>query len=188
MKKRFAHLSKLLTVGLFAASLGLAACTAPPTVAPTSIAATDSQTGVGPDAGYPGLQATVEVTGLGTGYPAPTDRPPTPIGAVPFVLTRPIVEGAVTVTGQGRPGVPIALHDVTFMGAPIAVTTVADDGTFSFTVPALERNHRLGVTIGDLTGTDWTPEEFLQDAYWGPGAQQLPQVGFYLDTELVKEP
>lgn len=164
-----------------AASIWLAACSATPTVAPTS------DPGVtGPDGAYPPPTRAVDL--VPPGYPAPTEAPPTPPGAVPFVLTRPIVEGATTVTGTGRPGVPLQLQDVSFMGALMADATVAEDGRFSFSVAPLERNHRLGITIGDLANTDWNIDELLSPAYWGPGAQQLPQVTFYWDTELVQAP
>jgi hypothetical protein len=182
MTKRHARYGRWGPSLALMAGLWLVACTGTPTVAPTSAPNT-----VGLEGGYPAPTVAVDVAP--SGYPAQTSVPPTPLGAVPFVITRPLIEGMTAVTGTGRAGVPLLLQDVSFMGAPIAETTVDSEGQFSFNLAApLERNHRVGITIGDLSGTNWNIEELLSPAYWGPGAQQLPQVTFYWDTELVGEP
>jgi hypothetical protein len=160
---RHAHLRSVA----LAAALVLAACSTPspapsatatPLVVPTSNGA------------YP------------VGSPPPTLRG----DEVPFRLDKPIVAGATAVTGSGPAGVPILLEDVTFMGALLGQGTVGQDGRFSFSVPALEAGHRLGVTLGDISGTQWTPEQFHSPGYWGEGAMQAPNVGFFFDTAQVQ--
>lgn len=122
-------------------------------------------------------------------YPAPLQQETgTPVlaNAVPFRLNRPIIEGSKSVSGVGPPGVPIRIQDVTFMGTLLGETTIAADGTFQITVEPLEVGHRIGVSLGDFTGTEWRTEEFQSPAYHGPEAMQVPQVGFFHDTASVQ--
>ncbi len=121
-------------------------------------------------------------------YPAPSAAPTLRGDEVPFRLAKPIKAGATYVSGTGPAGVPIILADVTFMGAVMGQTTVGADGKFQFPVQALEANHRLGITLGDVTGTKFTLEQFYSDGYRGDGSMQVPNVGFYFDTALVEAP
>jgi hypothetical protein len=106
---------------------------------------------------------------------------------VPFRLAKPILAGSTTVSGTGPPGVPILLEDITFMGAVMGQTMVGADGKFQFPVEPLGANHRLGVTLGDISGTKFTQDQFNSPGYRGDGFMQVPNVGYYFDTEQVKE-
>jgi hypothetical protein len=122
------------------------------------------------------------------GYPDSTAAPTLPPGEVPFRLDKPLVAGATEVTGSGTPGVPLLLQNVTFMGEMIAQTTVDDSGRFAFTVPPLEAEVRIGISVGDLAGTRWTPDYFLAPGFRGDEGVSLPNVGYFLDTALVPAP
>ncbi len=104
---------------------------------------------------------------------------------VPFIIDRPLTEGSVTVTGRGPAKAPIILYDVTFMGVELGRTSVDGQGKFTFSVAPLQRGHRLGLALGDLAGTPWTKETLNSEQYFGPGAMQVPQVGFFNDTVIV---
>lgn len=120
---------------------------------------------------------------------APPSSAPTPVPEeiVPFRLDKPIVEGTDRVSGTGPAGVPIVLVDVTFMGPILGSGIIKSDGTFVIDVPTLEKAHRIGLAIGDLSGTQWTPEDFRALEYRGDEPQQVPQVGFFYDTTMVQE-
>lgn len=119
-------------------------------------------------------------------YPISTLAITTPSQVAKFQLIKPIIEGATQVSGIGPAGVPINLQDVTFMGTLLGQTLISPNGTFVFRVTALEKNHRIGIALGDLTGTGRAPEDFNDPAYQGEGAMQIPQVGFFYDTVLVE--
>lgn len=129
------------------------------------------------------------VTNLPIGsYPSNSPRS-TSVSAeeiVTFHLNKPVLEGAILVSGNGPAGVPLSLQDVTFMGDLLSQTIIGADGTFVFQVAALEKNHRIGIALGDLTGTRWKPEDFYDPAYQGEEAMLVPQVGFFYDTVLVR--
>lgn len=172
---RFFRLFFFLGIGL-----ALVACNAStPTPTPAS---TESQNpypvATNDISAYPALATTVP-------YPVEPTLDP---NAIPFVINVPVIEGAIEVTGSGPAGVPILLEDVTFMGVLLAETTIESDGTFKFQVTALEKNHRIGIALGDLTGTRWTPEDFSSRGYHGPKAMQVPNVSFFYDTTLVQGP
>ena len=178
-----AHFVSILLVAAFWST----ACTATtPTLAITPTVA-NSQGSAYPGAsesGYPSFSSTfAPPTG---GYPAPdATRDPS---IVPFVLDRPLVAGSTEVTGAGPAGVPIVLHDVTFMGEELGTTVVGLNNRFSIVVQPLEAAHRVGVAIGDLTGTEWTSENFEGSRFDGPQPMMVPQAGIYLDSVLVTEP
>lgn len=106
---------------------------------------------------------------------------------VPFRLNKPIFAGVDRVSGTGPAGVPIIIADVTFMGEPLGASVIGDDGTFEIRVPVLEKNHRIGIMLGDLRGTKWRVEDFYALEYRGEDPQQVPQVGFFYDTAMVQE-
>jgi hypothetical protein len=124
--------------------------------------------------------------------PSPVARPaivasPLPASnAVPFALEQPLTAGMTVVRGTGPAGVPVFIADVTFMGEPLGTGTIGPDGKFNITVPTLESKHRIGLALGEMSGTQFKPEQFYSAEFQGPGAMQLPQVGYFLDTEMVK--
>ena len=188
-----------LLLGLGITGLLLAACGS---AATTATAVPSAAYPVGPSsATSPGLPA-LSTTPLP--YPAssspaspspaasmayPVNAPPAntaPPGAVPFRLNKPVHEGDTQVTGTGTAGVPLLLQDVTFMGKDMGQMVISDKGTFVFQVPALEKNHRLGIALGNLEGTPWKAEDFTALAYQGDESMQVPWVRFYFDTVLVQ--
>jgi len=79
------------------------------------------------------------------------------------------------------------LADLTFAGQVLAFTTVDSEGKFVFeTSESLKLNHRVGIMIGDLTGTKWQRQGF-DERFHGDEARTVPQIGFYFDTCLVAE-
>jgi hypothetical protein len=92
---------------------------------------------------------------------------------------------AVEVHGTGPAGVPIFIADITFMGEPLGTGTIGPDGKFTVSVKPLPDGHRIGLALGVLTGTQWKPEDFYLQEYYGPDAMQFPQVGFFHDTVMV---
>jgi hypothetical protein len=176
--------------------LALTACsksTPAPTLA--AVAATNANTSYPApvaatvDAAYPGPSA--KIPGYADpAYPAPaipTQNPGTPITVTPFKLDIPIVEGATTVTGVGPAGAPIILADVTLNGQILSKVKVGPDGKFTFTTPApLEKGHRLGIALGDLTGTPWVEKNYDDPGFQGPQPQLVPNVGFFYDTTMVQ--
>jgi hypothetical protein len=119
-------------------------------------------------------------------YPVSTATRPGTVAAIPFRLEKPVYEGATQVFGRGPATVPIVLQDVTFAGVVLSATTIDSNGTFAFAVAPLEKNHRIGVTLGDLSGTPWQLDVFLNGAYDGDEPVFVPQVGQYFDTVLVE--
>jgi hypothetical protein len=147
--------------------------------------------------------AIVALTGCGPASPAggPLQADPPPLAAdpqpptatvpggpalTPFALARPVREGDTVVRGSGPAGVPVVLVDVTFMGQRLAQTVIGPDGTFQVTLNALEKNHRLGIMLGELTGTSWSDASFQDPGYNGPQAMQVPQIAFLFDTVFVE--
>lgn len=118
--------------------------------------------------------------------PLPTPQPPANKIAA-FRLNKPIFEGTDQVTGTGPEGVPIMIVDVTFMGEPLGQGVIGSNGVFAIKVPVLEKNHRIGIMLGNLTGTPWKMEDFYAPEYRGDEAVQMPMVGFVYDSAMVKE-
>jgi hypothetical protein len=118
--------------------------------------------------------------------PSPLNTPGVAIPVVPFRLDKPIVEGVDHVTGTGPTGVPIAIADISFMGEMLGTGKIGPDGKFSIKVPVLEKNHRIGLRVGELAGTPWKIEDFYPKGFWGDEATQVPQEGFFHDTTLVR--
>ncbi len=154
----------------------LAACTSP----------TPGSGGSATASAYP-IGSTPATNSPSVAYPiASPTRPPGSGNVTPFRLDKPIVAGATQISGTGPAGVPIVLVDVTFMGPVLGQTTIGADGKFVFQVAALEKSHRIGVTLADLTGTKWKTEDFSDQGYQGDEAVLVPQVAFFYDTALVK--
>ena len=124
-------------------------------------------------------QSPVQASPLASPLPA-SDK-----AVVPFVIERPLVAGATEVRGSGPSGVPVFIADITFMGEPLGTGTIGPDGKFAIQVSPLPASHRIGIALGVLEGTAWKPEDFYPEKFFGPGAMQVPQVGFFHDTEMV---
>jgi hypothetical protein len=127
----------------------------------------------------PPQQSPIQASPLASPLPAPAST------AISFTIDRPLVEGATEIRGTGPAGVPIYIADVTFMGDPLGTGTIGPDGKFTIQVHPLEARHRIGLALGILEGTPWKVEDFYPEKFFGPGAMQLPQVGFFYDTEMV---
>lgn len=135
---------------------------------------------------YPPPQVTVAAAEEGA-YPAPaalaeeTSRIP----IVPFAIERPVDAGSTVIRGTGPAGVPIIIVSVTFMGEVLGEGFIGDDGVFEISVPALEAENWVGVALADLTGSEFTFEDFYPTGFYGEGAAQVPQVGFVFDSVTV---
>lgn len=133
--------------------------------------------------------APVEAASAQTGYPAPVTATPetSRIPIVPFVLDRPLEPGATVVSGSGPANVPIVIANVFLMGEIIGEGTIGADGHFSFPIsPTLETGHWIGIALDNLTDSEFAYEDFYAQGFRGPGAEQVPQVGFIYDSEFVR--
>jgi hypothetical protein len=121
-------------------------------------------------------------------YPAPVQ--PTPetsrIPIVPFVLERPLKPGDTIVRGTGPANVPIIIANVFLMGEVIGEGIIDADGHFEIAVPPLEEGHWIGIALDNLSGTEYTYEDFYARGFRGEGAEQVPQVGFVYDSDFVR--
>jgi hypothetical protein len=72
------------------------------------------------------------------------------------------------------------------MGEVLAEATIQPDRKVLFLLDKpLEKDHRLGITYSDLSGTIWTQENFNDQGFNGELPRLIPQVGFFFDTVLV---
>lgn len=177
---------------------------AAPTAEPAPEAAAADAATNGDDESYPAPEPTAPPTPVGDDYPGPDAAPtaavtqdsyPAPeptepetsrIPIVPFVLERPLEPGATVVRGTGPANVPILIANVFLMGEILGEGTIDADGRFEIQVPPLEVGHWIGVAIDQLDGTDFVTSDFLAMGFRGPGAEQVPQVGFMYDAEYVR--
>ncbi len=121
----------------------------------------------------------------GQPYPPPNRAAPTG-KEVRFQIDRPVKVGDTVVRGSGPTGIPIVIMNVTMMGTILGGDDVGPDNRFEVEVPPLEPNIRIGLAIGDLTGTSHTWEEFQSEWYKGKEALLVPLVGYFQDTALVQ--
>lgn len=129
-------------------------------------------------------------TPVAMGYPAPDAYPnpsyPSPASTLQgpkFTINKPVKATDTQITGTGPAGVPIRLIDVTQAGEVIAITTIRDDGSFSFDVAGkLVAGHRVALTLGDTTGTTFNPVDFIS----GPGYQDFPLIGILFDSAYIE--
>ncbi len=104
----------------------------------------------------------------------------------PFRLDKPLVAGMTRITGSGPAGIPVLIADVTMGGDILGSATIGRNGKFEIRLQtSLEAAHRIGLTIGDLTGTGKQYQDFQQEFY-GDEAFLVPQVGFFFDTAMVR--
>jgi hypothetical protein len=73
------------------------------------------------------------------------------------------------------------------VGEVLGETVIQDDGTFEFATPPLESGVRIGIVLGNLEGTAWSPEDFYDSGYYGDDARVVPMIGFLYDTALVAD-
>jgi hypothetical protein len=114
---------------------------------------------------------------------------PGPVGrdVMPFQLDKPIPVGATRVTGRGPAGVPIMLLDITFGGPLLALGEIDEKGRFELELDKpLEANHRIGLALGNLSGSDWQSTNFSSE-FNGDEAMSVPQVGYFFDTCMIRE-
>lgn len=111
--------------------------------------------------------------------PEPTKQAPD------FTIDVRVLAGARQVSGSGPPNVPIRLVDVTEAGQELATTVVGVDGRFVFSLSdPLVAGHSVGLQIGDLTGTQFSYEDFVySDRYY-----DRPSIGILFDMASVTEP
>lgn len=133
------------------------------------------------------MQSPLEQVSPLAASPVGTPASAEPAQVVSFSLEKPIVEGTDVVRGTGVPGVPVIITNISFMGKRLGAGVVDSDGRFAIQVPALEKNLFVGLQVGDLSATQWQPEDFYGMEYRGDGAMQVPQVGFFHDTTTVAE-
>jgi hypothetical protein len=106
-------------------------------------------------------------------YPATEEEPP----GILLALERPVHSGDTTIRGVGPAGITVFVRNITQMGADIGQATIASDGTFTIQATSLQANTRIGVTT-----TASVPEGIRP----GEGALNVPQVGYFYDTVLVR--
>jgi len=114
--------------------------------------------------------------------PATAPTPTLPFGPR-FTLDRPLLPNSTVVTGQGPAGVPIRIVNVTRAGRELGAGTIGPDGRFSIEVSPLPPGERIGIMLGDVTGTPFRKEDFLR----GEGYVDIPMVGILFDTAMVEE-
>jgi len=120
-------------------------------------------------------------------YPAPSapTEETSRIPIVPFAIEQPVTAGSTVIRGTGPAGVPILVVNVTYMGEVIGEGVIGADGTFEISTTALEAETWVGVSLADLTGSDFAYEDFYASGFRGEGAAQIPQVGFVYDSVTV---
>jgi len=74
------------------------------------------------------------------------------------------------------------------MGEILGSGRINSDGTFDIPVIiSLEKNHRIGIGLGDLSGTKFFIQDFQNPGYNGDEARNLPMLNFFFDTAMVQE-
>jgi hypothetical protein len=102
-------------------------------------------------------------------------------------LDKPIAVGATRVTGRGPEDVPIVLMDITFAGPVLATGEIDGNGEFELMLnEPLEAEHRIGLSLGDLSGSKWQAADFSSD-FNGDEAINIPQIGFFFDSYMIRE-
>ena len=169
-----------------AAGAALATSAAPPE--PAAPAGSD-------ESGYP---VPLTDTEAAAAYPAegeaalPAEAYPPPAAEESFLeprfrIDQPVSATATTITGQAPPNLTLAVLDVTYNGAPLAIGQSDANGAFSIPVSGLVAGNRIGLAIGALPeGMDIAQTAEMYFPYRGEGFQNLPNVGVFYDTTLVQ--
>jgi hypothetical protein len=103
----------------------------------------------------------------------------TPLPAI--VFNEPIRAGDTQVSGSGPPSLPIRLYDVGLTGDELGSGVIGKDGTFKVKLASpLRAGQRVGLALGDMTGTD-----FSYDALKEQAIINLPVIGLlFADVEV----
>ena len=142
----------------------------------------NNQTNSNPGGAYPVSQPLS--TQPASGYPGGALSPvPTSANAGKLVFTLdPIHAGDAHVTGTGPAHLPIRIIDLSRAGAEIGTSLIDDKGRFDIAIsPPAVGGYRIGITLGDLTGTKYHIEDFVG----GPGYKDYPLIGLVLTSTLA---
>jgi len=131
------------------------------------------------DSGYP---VNNNENNNNSGYPIVESEDDLPLGPI-FSINEPVEGGDTIVSGIGPAGVPIRLVDVSEVGLILGETIIDKNGTFSFTIEIpLESGHSIGLKLGDLTGTDFNENSFVNNETY----YVRPLIGILFDMIAVK--
>lgn len=103
-----------------------------------------------------------------------------------FRIDQPVSVSTTTITGQAPPDTPLAIMDITYNGALLALGRSDGDGRFSIDVSGLIEGNRIGLGIGELAPgqtVDQMAEFYFP--YRGEGFMNIPNVGIFFDTAQV---
>jgi len=121
--------------------------------------------------------------------PSPINLPnqsPLPTAALTmgplFTISLPVRAKDTVVRGTGGPGVPLRVVNLTQMATELGQGTVGPDGKFEIKIPqGLPKDERIGLMLGDLSGTRFQATDFLG----GPGYVDTPYIGTVFTSTLV---
>lgn len=106
---------------------------------------------------------------------------------VAFELEKPVLEGQQDISGRGTSNVPILLQDITLDGELLASAVIDSNGEFVISLrEPLQSGHRIGVRLGELGETSFSEEYFRDYRFNGSESRNIPQLGFFFDTALVR--
>ncbi len=124
-----------------------------------------------PQAGTPGPYPVSTVSSLP--YPIATATAPK------YVLSLdPVHSGDIHVTGSGPTKLPIQIIDVSKAGKQLGVGVINDAGRFDVPInPSAIGGNRIGIMLGDLTGTSYRQEDFT--------GRDMPLIGLVLTSTMT---
>jgi len=99
--------------------------------------------------------------------PPATESAPGPTAtAMPaLTLNQPLNAGMDVVTGSGPVGLPVRLYDVGLTGEELGSVVIGQQGTFSIQLLSpLQSGQRVGLALGDLEGTPFKRQDFVNQA------------------------
>lgn len=187
---------KKSTLLLILTALGITACASQPT--PQNIPPTEKP------ASYPApIETNLQPVQVDPAYPAPTESnlppPPYPMPTqviiiktssvkdiVPFRINKPVKPGANEVSGSGPANVPVILVSITVNGDLLGEGTIDANGTYTIkTIRPILEGERIGVTIGNLSGSPYTDTDFDDNRFNAEEAMFIPQIGYFFDTTFI---
>ncbi len=131
-------------------------------------------------------------------YPVPNSSYPVPNSSYPvpentnqgnikygpdFNMEEPVKWDSLIVKGYGPAEVPLVLVDVSNMGERISQTVINKEGIFVFDLnEPLIKGHSIGIQLGDLTGTNFDPNDFIYSLTY----YDKPMIGILFDIVLVE--
>jgi hypothetical protein len=120
-----------------------------------------------------------------TGYPvAPSPVTPNPEAASYTFTLDSIHAGDVHVTGTGPAQLPIRIADLSQGGVQIGVGLIDNTGRFDIAInPPAIGGYRIGVLLGDLSGTKYHIEDFGRVV----GSRDIPLIGLVLTSTLTNK-